>query len=578
MIRTRGNGVSDNPELDALLEAEEAPAILEALARAVWADANLGNTCPGEAIPTIEQIDAFRPDDATAGECYARMDQAWEVLSTYRPMVAVPLSGRPWGVSLVTIFKLHQSQLADHDQTFQQWAAKAEDNSVSPDRVIESIDDLWKAARNPPCPFCSDLVNAIPDCGICGGSRFAAPADPPVKHPLAPLIAAWQAEVFITVEPDRREDAIGQLGLFAWTGNGVPNVITVFRRHDNDLPVTLGPIRNESQLCLPGIEGAERGSEVIPAPALVLVDAAGFGNVQPGSGARLDKRLAVFSLLHVPMADRRPGGRYTWRPTLRELVHGLLFPAPAVTGTGQHPRSTWKPSRHESILRRAIDALALSSVKLPDRRELRPVLFRILPDFADLDSRAVILIELPEDADVHGFLVRWHPLIAAGVVSDSAFDGALCLAWLWDRAKANNGGFRIYATRPKALRDGEGRLVDAKGNVIAGADPKLPAEDRRKVPRDKPARDWSDSRAVIVGEERHPQADRVPVLNRDDRRRLFYGHGSDGASKNARSKMADRADARLRTIEAQGHVVIEVVKGEGWRVLEPRPVGSAQGG
>ncbi|MCY4590782.1 MAG: hypothetical protein OXE86_09540 [Alphaproteobacteria bacterium] len=52
--------------------------------------------------------------------------------------------------------------------------------------------------------------------------------------------------------------------------------------------------------------------------------------------------------------------------------------------------------------------------------------------------------------------------------ADPAFDGALTLATLWDRAKAANGGFRIYATRPRALRNGQGHLTRADGSVILG--------------------------------------------------------------------------------------------------------------
>ena len=369
----------------------------------------------------------------------------------------------------------------------------------------------------------------------------------------------------VEVEPDGRPDSIMPEDLFAWCGDGAPNIIT--RRHDNDLPVTLGLVESDPQLWLPGVGAPD--SKVVPAPAIILTEAVGFRDLVPGKGARLDKRIFAFSLLRLPRSARRPGGCYTWRPKLRELVHDLVFPAPARTGTGKSTRSLWKPSRHAPTLARALDAVSLAGVKLPDGGEWRPVLVRRMPDFGDMESRVEIDMKLPDESD-HGPLVRWDPLIAAGMVSDPAFDGALTLAALWDRAKANNGGWRIYATRPRARRDDKGRLTDAAGTVITGPDPDAPWKERRRVPTDRPARDWSDSRAEIVGEERHPAANRVPVLDRDERRRLFFGHGSDRLTTSGRSMAANRADARLRTLEVQGHVVIEV-EPRGWRILERRP-------
>ena len=57
------------------------------------------------------------------------------------------------------------------------------------------------------------------------------------------------------------------------------------------------------------------------------------------------------------------------------------------------------------------------------------------------NSEILFEIALPDEAG-HGPLIRRDALIAAGVVSDPAFDGTLALATLWDRAKAKNGGFR----------------------------------------------------------------------------------------------------------------------------------------
>ena len=103
--------------------------------------------------------------------------------------------------------------------------------------------------------------------------------------------------------------------------------------------------------------------------------------------------------------------------------------------------------------------------RLPSGGEWIPVVPRQYPDFRNLDSPLRLEIALPEDCD-HGAALPWRPLIAAGVKSDPAFDLVVGLAYLWDRAKAKNGGYRVYATRPKARRTADGHLLDADGNII----------------------------------------------------------------------------------------------------------------
>ena len=386
-------------------------------------------------------------------------------------------------------------------------------------------------------------------------------------HPLAPVIRAWQARP-VEVELDTRDNAIMPKSLFDWAGNA-PSVLT-FPRHDNELPLRPGLVEPDGELFLPGMEPA--GSAVVPAPALVLAEEAGFGGLKSGRGARIDKRMLALALLAVPRSERHAGGHYTIRPTLRMLAHEWIWPAPASTGTGTDTRSGWRPSRHAVLLTRAIDAVTLAGVILPGGREWRPVMFRCLPDFTNLDSRAQIEIALPEKSH-HGPLISRPALIAAGATSDPAFDGCLTLATLWDQAKAANGGYRIYATRPKVLRDPQGYLTHADGAHILGHE-RNPVRKNGKLqwrPGNTPQKDWRHPKAVLDGKERHPMADKVPVLDRDDRRRLFYGHASDKLFSNARVKAANSADDRLRILEAEGRVVIEDRNSGGWRILEPAP-------
>ena len=73
--------------------------------------------------------------------------------------------------------------------------------------------------------------------------------------------------------------------------------------------------------------------------------------------------------------------------------------------------------------------------------------------------------------------------------------------------KARNGGHRVYATRPRVERTADGVILDRNGRPVI----------RRNG---RPVKDWSDRRACPIYTpegrqliERHPEANRVPVLD-----------------------------------------------------------------
>ncbi len=545
----------------ALRGAREAADILPALARVEYRRAHRDEDCPASMIPTMQDMAGWLTPVRLDGDGAIRLPPCPDA------------ARKDASAALCTVFRLewpagkapkrpHGSWLAMTWGGKQTLSAMVLGDTLSPEGVLSGS---------------LDYVH---------GLWLALSAAERAPHPLAAIMRAWQ-ERPREIEADTRATAILPSDLFAWAGGRAPSILEA-PLNDNELPIQPGLVEPNRAPFLPGLEPPD--SAVVPAPALVVAEEIGFGDLTSGRGARIDKRLLVYSLLSVPRDARRPGGRYTLRPSLRTLAHEWIWPAPLNTGTGEGERSLWKPSRHARLLARAMNAVTLAGVILPDRREWRPVMFRARPDFGDLDSCAVIEIALPDAAD-HGPLIRRDALIAAGVVSDPAFDGSLALATLWDRAKAANGGYRIYATRPKALRDPDGYLLaalrgadgkpvlDENGEPVAagritghGNNP-FPGRNGRLQWRkgEVPQRDWRHPDAVILGQERHPHADKVPILDRYDRRRLFYGHASDQMEKRQRSKAADRADSRLRTLEADGRVVIEDCGPDGWRVLETLP-------
>ena len=130
------------------------------------------------------------------------------------------------------------------------------------------------------------------------------------------------------------------------------------------------------------------------------------------------------------------------------------------------------------------------------------------------------------------------------------------LAYIWDAVKTQNGGNRIYATRPEVKRGEGGVILDQHGR---------PVLDRHR----RPVLDWSDKRAVRTGrQERHPQAGRVPALGMRDLALL----GFDNTNVPAGTLRRRAAETRswLTKIEELGFVALEN-EGKEVRVLETYP-------
>lgn len=373
-----------------------------------------------------------------------------------------------------------------------------------------------------------------------------------LEHPLEPLIADWlnQPEV---IQPDL--DKGGRLriqgiipdGLFP----GQPHSIPAQLRSDNggEKFPNLGKMERDGEQ-LPLLADILDDADLPIAP-LLLAKAAGFHGLQPGRGARLDKRILIFSLLEMPLNQRRPGGRYELRRPLR-FWRDLLWPT-------RNGKSSYRPIKHKQALRDALTAINLAEILMPDGSSWIPVVRRGIPDLDSLDSEVIIQIELPAGSD-RGPQVDKGVLAVAGVVSDPAFDLELGLAYLWDEAKRRNGGHRVYATRPEVMRNKQGHIVDAADQVI--------------VERGKPVTRWDHPRAVRTGRmERNPAADRVRVLDREARRRLAYGSGT-SRRQDQLSRERAATDKRLAGIEGDGRILIERDAvdlrggGDGWRILE----------
>ena len=374
-------------------------------------------------------------------------------------------------------------------------------------------------------------------------------ADPrPRRHPLAPLVAAWQAAQ--PIERDRRKRGV------------LPDSWRRARYHDH-LPLLQRPYPEApgmmagDQHLLPLAE-LKTPSVIVPVLPLALYDSGAGPLASRGRGAPYAQRLFVEILLDVGRLDRVPGRTARVEVPLRDLVTWLWPNGWKRTRKGERPGDL-------AQLQRALLELDGTRI-LWDRMLWRLVGVQALPTATTrLDDLVVFRVEhLP--GSEHGPMIDRDAVRRWGAVSAPAWRASLRLSYLWDAAKLRNHGARIYATRPVVARGAGGVILGAGG---------APLRDRRRAM----VTDWSDRRAVILGAdgkpagagnppayERNPAADRVPVLGPDDVIRLAYDDSITRSNRRERLRLAREA---LRAKEAAGEVVVER-DGEGWRIIETR--------
>ena len=148
------------------------------------------------------------------------------------------------------------------------------------------------------------------------------------------------------LEPETRDMRIVPAGLME-----SPPAVVTSRKSEPDRMLRLGLQPPNAQLELPLF--ARQYDTALRASPLLLADAAGFRGLTPGVGARLDKRLWMYALLHAPITQRQVPVVYHWTPTLEEL-NALVWD------------TQWRVRKAER-LEAALDAVTLAKVQLPER-------------------------------------------------------------------------------------------------------------------------------------------------------------------------------------------------------------------
>ena len=376
--------------LKALEEAKTTPAILHALASALWADGTpKSRECPQEQIPTEVELCDFR---------YDLPKEAQQEAINYLNRLET-LGERPEGCNW-SWFSIYLENASNNKRLCVMLCTWNGDELEAflqhiPPPSIEKVHLFWKKCPNDQRP----------------------------PHPLKPIVKAWQARP-VPVEYQNNSNPI------------FPGLIiqdTKIRRTSNHrfwTPPHHVQQQGDVLLCLPGFRpGEEFSAPETPSLPLALYDLGIGRNAKAnGPGAPLALRIFIEACLAVP-PDARGTGPCLLRPVrLKEFLQ-LLYP----NGTAKH----WRAARHLAALLDALAALDSPEARIPWRDPdtgrmyaRRVVTTRDVPYEGRPDDWISFLVDLPPGSD-QGFIVDAPVLRRAGVQSVMRYRLALSLSAHW---------------------------------------------------------------------------------------------------------------------------------------------------
>ena len=505
-----------------LLRARTAPDILAALARATWHNADrAGSTCPDDVIPTPAALAEWLPDcpEAAFVEATERLDAM----------------------------------------------------------TVETMRVRWSGTVNRPRPGLS-APDRTPEIFATDGHYIASvfnlharwldrPEGERPKHPLAPIVAAWQQGRCV-LDTKRRvlfgadlagdrieaEDEAAMLELATTAEPDGPDTAPMLDFGDRDHPAGLVPVYLLDAYRAGGGPAVSRGR---------------------GGPAPIRQRLWLHALTAIEPTDRDGSMRRFGPLAIGEHLIDHLWPY----GWG-YQRSDWptllnairavntQPFRYlgpGGVLKEChLIAFTDYPIGAPDPRALRAATFRGAVTFPEGMARGPSLSRAA--------------LAHTGMVSGPA--QRLVAAWAFYRgrylSRATSKGRRFTApTIPRARRDEQGRYLDAKGEVIL---------DKRGRPTER----FSDGRVVLLDADdepvakvdqaarnRNPALDGAPAWSLDRwRRETGYRRapGPATASRTTAWKERQRIVAAFEALKADGILGFEKV-GNLYRLIPPGKVG-----
>ena len=465
-----------------VLAARSAEDVLAAVARAKWHQQHdLDKPCPPETLPSPADLAQWLPEcPRDVWIAIAELLEAWEQpdLESPQDSRAAPLSAR-----------VSRSIAGGH------WDLEVDrGHHLPPWLDVAKLHAEWRA--------------------IAASTRG--------KHPLGPLIRAWQQRP-TPVDPDRRQNGILPQPLASVRG-----VRVVERSSEQDnLPDTTGVLKapGPEQAWLPGMEPPP--SKLVPALPLLAFDLGGGISLAKGRGAPVALRLFTEALLMVPRGGR--GGAVRIEKPARELI-AELWPNRRPMWGGKQGRG--------AALRKALYSVHTAMVPY-DGDYWIPVVVRRLP--SGLDGTVILDVEMPGGSD-KGPLVHKPTLRLQGVRSAPAYRAYLGLCALRNRYATHKG--RILPPRvPEVLRDRSGALVDVRGRIVTG-------------PGRIPVKHWNDPRAVRTGRflPNEEMWKRLPWLDNWDLIALCYPDVPQAPVSTR--KALQRSKATIQVLESDGLVLV----------------------
>ena len=361
------------------------------------------------------------------------------------------------------------------------------------------------------------------------------------RHPLGPLVSAWQQSPH-SITPERRRRGI-MPSPFATRISRVEQIGCAQFDPPSGLPGHGVPSSKIAPAPFPGLEpGAP------PQPALILglfdhaAEISTLGNGKLGAAPRI----FLEALLGVPV-DARDGRPYRCIYDVKEIV---------VQWLGWDPHN-YRPSHPDygGILRSACEGLRGMSVPVGAKGGFYYPLMLGAGTGWGLDDRLEFIVRLPP-SEV-GPPVDREMLRRLGSHAP-AYRAYLSLIFEWDRFGGRNGRL-IKPTVPVVERGADGVILDHRNRPVTGKG-------------GRPVKSPLHPRAVRTGpREPNPARTRYPWYDYDGLVRLAYPAWV-AEHPDRRKTMRQRAIKAIKRIEEMGGCVIELSgngRGRRWRVMPP---------
>lgn len=426
----------------AVLDARTAADLLEALTRLIWDTDHPSKDCPANMIPTEEVLASWLsecPQDAhaEAGKRLADLFRLTVECCWLSVRISATLTVTPAGAKAVPPPRPDPLKATE---SLAAWAVQVDPDSG---HVVQSPDGRKVWTYRGQLPVIHELWAKRPQEGR-------------PKHPLAPIVRAWQERP--TPKQPRK----------------LTNRASLARLHklsESDTRLPGFPQKSAPRPSSPGWLFPELAPPECPSWLLWLFDRAGGQSLAQGRGAPWPMRLWIGAVLHLDITDR-DGIWHTLR--FPHLSHHENWTVrghrPWSAGTPAierwlHPDGWANRRRDWQRLPDALDAMARDMAYVPVLGlGSVALLFPSVIPRTPSDPLVEFTIRIPAGA-ASGARIDWPTLCKYGTDSGGLYRAYIAAVSMMDRTAHN--GHPITRTLPSALTLPDGRPKRRKGGVLA---------------------------------------------------------------------------------------------------------------